>query len=67
MQVAYDTLSDENKRKVYDEFGEEGIKEGMDDQDPSDIFDLFTGGGRRNVKRKTKSVLQQMDVSLEDI
>ena len=67
IQLAYDTLSDENKRKVYDEYGEEGIKEGMDGQGPSDIFDLFTGGGRKNVKKKTKSVLQQMEVSLEDI
>lgn len=68
IQVAYNTLSDENKRKVYDEYGEEGIKEGMDSNDgPSDIFDLFTNGGRRNVKKKTKSVLQTMEVSLEDI
>ena len=39
----------------------------MDGQGPTDIFDLFTGGGGRKVKRKTKSVLQQMDVTLEDI
>ena len=68
IQVAYNTLSDEDKRKVYDEYGEEGIKEGMDGKGPSDIFDFFTGGrGGRNAKRKTKSVLQQMEVSLEDI
>ena len=67
IQLAYDTLSDENKRKVYDEYGEEGIKEGMTGEEPRDIFDLFTGGGKKNVKRKTKSVLQEMVVSLEDI
>lgn len=67
IQLAYDTLSDENKRKVYDEYGEEGIKEGMTGEEPRDIFDIFTGGGRKNVKRKTKSVLQEMVVSLEDI
>jgi DnaJ family protein A protein 2 len=67
IQLAYDTLSDENKRKVYDEYGEEGIKEGMTGEEPRDIFDLFTGGGGKNVKRKTKSVLQEMVVSLEDI
>ena len=66
IQQAYDTLSDENKRKVYDEYGEEGIREGRDGQEPSDIFDIFTGGNR-NKKKKTKSVLQAMDVSLEDI
>lgn len=67
IQQAYETLSDENKRKVYDEYGEEGIKEGMSGEAPTDIFDLFTGGGRKNVRRKTKSVLQRMEVSLEDI
>ena len=67
IQLAYDTLSDENKRKVYDEYGEEGIKEGMTGEEPRDIFDIFTGGGGKNVKRKTKSVLQEMVVSLEDI
>ena len=67
IQLAYDTLSDENKRKVYDEYGEEGIKEGMTGEEPRDIFDLFTRGGGKNVKRKTKSVLQEMVVSLEDI
>ena len=66
IQLAYDTLSDENKRKVYDEYGEEGIKEGMDGQGPSDIFDILRGKGR-NTKRRTKSILRPLEVSLEDI
>ena len=68
LQTAYDVLSDENKRKVYDEYGEEGIKEGMDNQPQGvDIFDILNGGARRKGKRKTRSILQQMKVSLEDI
>ena len=68
LQTAYDVLSDENKRKVYDEYGEEGIKEGMDNQPEGvDIFDILNGGARRKGKRKTRSILQQMKVSLEDI
>ena len=67
IQVAYETLSDENKRKVYDEYGEEGIKEGMSGEEPTSIFDIFSGGGRKNVKRKTKSLLKQFEVTLEDI
>ena len=67
IQVAYDTLSDENKRKVYDEYGEEGIKEGMDGNEPTDIFDILRGRGNKKYKKKTKSVLQQLEVSLEDI
>lgn len=67
IQLAYETLSDENKRKVYDEYGEEGIKEGMDGEAPTDIFDILSGKGRKNVKKKTKSVLQQVSVTLEEI
>ena len=68
LQTAYDVLSDENKRKVYDEYGEEGIKEGMDNQPEGvDIFDILSGRGRKQGKKKTRSVLQQMKVSLEDI
>ena len=67
LQKAYDVLSDENKRKVYDEYGEEGINEGMSNQpETGDIFDLFTNGGRKG-KRKTKSVLQKLKVTLSDI
>ena len=66
IQLAYDTLSDENKRKVYDDYGEEGLKEGMTEE-PTSIFDIFNGGGQKKGRRKTKSVLQAMEVSLEDI
>ena len=65
IQLAYETLNDEGKRKVYDEYGEEGLKEGMTDE-PSDIFDIF-GRSQKNARRKTKSVLQELEVSLEDI
>lgn len=65
IQLAYETLNDEGKRKVYDEYGEEGLKEGMTDE-PHDIFDIF-GRSQKNARRKTKSVLQELEVSLEDI
>jgi len=67
IQLAYDTLSDEDKRKVYDDYGEEGLKEGMTEE-PTSIFDILNrGGGKKNARRKTKSVLQAMEVTLEDI
>eukprot|EP01084_Bolivina_argentea_P148375 259420_1 len=48
---AYETLSDESKRKVYDQYGKKGLEEGAGGgggyHDPSDIFSMFFGGGRR--------------------
>ena len=70
MQQAYEVLSDQNKREIYDRYGEDGLKEGMGGgAGESDIFDLLMGGGRRagNTKRKTKSVLHTLKVTLEDI
>ena len=68
IQQAFDILSNEEKRKVYDTYGEEGIKEGMDASEPTDIFDILRGRSKGgNVKRKTKSTLQQLGVTLEDV
>lgn len=67
---AYEILSNEEKRKKYDRFGKEGLKEmGMGHNDPFDIFsEMF--GGRRNFHReqeKAPSFVVKLFVSLEDI
>ncbi|MCQ2820514.1 MAG: DnaJ domain-containing protein [archaeon] len=69
LQQAYEVLSDENKRKIYDKYGEKGINEGRGDGPQGmDLNDLFFGGGARSRgKRKTKSVLKSVDVTLEDV
>lgn len=67
LQTAYDVLSDENKRKVYDTYGEEGLAEGRDGTEGADIFDILNGRGRQGGKRKTKSVLHNLSVTLEEV
>lgn len=68
LQNAYEVLSDAEKKEIYDRYGEEGLKEGGPGGE-ADIFDLLMGGGRRggNVKRKTKSALHMLKVTLEDV
>jgi DnaJ-class molecular chaperone len=51
---AYQVLSDEKKRQIYDTYGEEGLRrdggmgggEGHGFNSPEDIFKMFFGGGR---------------------
>ncbi|KAF7132925.1 hypothetical protein RHSIM_Rhsim09G0140700 [Rhododendron simsii] len=46
---AYEVLSDPEKRDIYDQYGEDALKEGMGGggggHDPFDIFQSFFGGG----------------------
>lgn len=69
LKRAHEVLSDPSKRRLYDQYGEKGLKEGGPPADPTD----FLGGllGRRangqQHRQKTKDLVQPLRVSLEQL
>jgi len=76
ISAAYDVLSDPEKKKIYDTYGEEGLKNmgGAGDFNPASVFsrffgeDFFGGGGRqKRGPRKADDMVYKLGATLRDL
>lgn len=69
--AAHEVLSNPEKRSVYDQYGEEGLKQheagGGRGGDPFDLFNMFGFGGGRSQEARTPDVNLPLRVSLKDL
>ncbi|KAJ7650312.1 hypothetical protein FB45DRAFT_14807 [Roridomyces roridus] len=67
---AYEVLSDQTKREIYDRHGEEGLKAhegGQHQANPFDMFSNFFGGHQHQQTRRGPSSTVEFEVELSDM
>jgi len=77
LQKAYEVLGDPEKKKLYDRYGEAGLRGGGGGMGGgADIFDMFFGGGhghshrggrQQQRRKKAPPIREFLDVTLEDL
>lgn len=74
ISAAAEILSDPEKRKIYDQYGKEGLEReggGGEGQSAEDIFSMFFGGGRRSRgqsgPQKGEDIQHPLKVALDDL
>jgi len=66
VEKAKQILTDPQKRKLYDKYGEKGVERGGGGR--ADIFDMFSGRHRQDRgPPKPKTITQTVDITLEDV
>lgn len=68
VQHAFDVLGNEQKRKIYDQYGEEGLENGGGGGGHGDIFDMLSGrrrGGGGHQVKKGEATVHNLKVTLE--
>jgi DnaJ-class molecular chaperone len=70
--IAYEILSDDETRKIYDKHGEEGLKQHEANKqgggrNPNDIFSRFFGGGGGGGAQRGPGIITNLEVELSDM
>ena len=68
LQNAYEILSDPTKRKFYDSYGEDALKENIKNGfsfEKNNFYDIFNK--KRTIIKKTKSIFKSISVNIKEI